>query len=145
MVRDIAEILAPQAAELAPRLAGRLAARPVFHPPCTLQHWQGLRPLVERLLSDLGFALQPFADSHLCCGSAGTYSVLQPEIAGELRERKLAELDKASPDLILSANVGCLAHLQAGTPTPVMHWIEAVDAALRMPDGAGLPGTRVSG
>ncbi|MPS29990.1 MAG: glycolate oxidase subunit GlcF [Alcaligenaceae bacterium] len=145
MVRDIAEILAPQAAELAPRLAGRLAARPVFHPPCTLQHWQGLRPLVERLLSDLGFALQPFADSHLCCGSAGTYSVLQPEIAGELRERKLAELDKASPDLILSANVGCLAHLQAGTPTPVMHWIEAVDAALCMPDGAGLPGKRVSG
>jgi len=88
------------------------------------------RPLVERLLTDLGFALQPFSESHLCCGSAGTYSVLQPEIAGELRDRKLAELDKADPDLILSANVGCLAHLQGGTATPVMHWIVAVDAAL---------------
>ncbi|WP_132979187.1 glycolate oxidase subunit GlcF [Pigmentiphaga sp. D-2] len=137
MVRDIAEVLAPHAGELAPRLAGRLAARPVFHPPCTLQHWQGLRPLVERLLADLGFALQPFSESHLCCGSAGTYSVLQPEIAGELRDRKLAELGRAGPDLILSANIGCLAHLQAGTNTPVVHWIEAVDAALA--------GKRVSG
>jgi len=131
LVRDVAEILAPHAGELAPRLAGRLPARPAFHPPCTLQHWQGLRPLTENLLAKLGFALQPFADSHLCCGSAGTYSVLQPEIAGELRDRKLEAIRKTEPDVILSANIGCLAHLQGGTDTPVLHWIEAVDAALQ--------------
>ncbi|VCU68591.1 Lactate utilization protein A [Pigmentiphaga humi] len=131
LVRDVAQVLAPHAAQLAPMLAGRLPARTVFHPPCTLQHWQGLRPAVEGLLASLGFALQPFSDSHLCCGSAGTYSVLQPAISGELRDRKLGAIAQADPELILSANIGCLAHLESGTATPVMHWIEAVDRALR--------------
>ncbi len=130
LVRDVAEILAPQALALGKRLQGKLPSRTAFHPPCTLQHWQNLRPLTEAMLRDLGFDLQPFADSHLCCGSAGAYSVLQPRISGELRQRKLAALEQARPDVILSSNMACMAHLQGGTATPVQHWIEIVDQAL---------------
>jgi len=128
---DVAELLAPHAAELRARIGGRLPAPAAFHPPCTLQHWQGLRPVTETLLADLGFQLQPFAESHLCCGSAGAYSVLNPEISLSLRERKLAAIEPGRPALILSSNVGCIAHLQGGTQIPVRHWIEAVDQALR--------------
>lgn len=129
LVKDVAEIVAPHAELLRARLpAGTRAA---FHPPCTLQHWQGLRPLSEQLLVDLGFELQPFADKHLCCGSAGAYSVLNPEIALELRDRKLGAIAAASPDVILSANMGCIGHLQSGTETPVRHWVEVVDEQLR--------------
>jgi len=131
-VMDVAELLAPLAGELRERLAGAgLPARAAFHPPCTLQHWQGLRPLTEKLLADLGFALQPFADTHLCCGSAGAYSVLNPEIAGELRNRKLAAIEPTGAEVVLSSNIGCIGHLQSGTDKPVRHWIEAVDAALQ--------------
>ncbi|MGB3432462.1 glycolate oxidase subunit GlcF [Achromobacter sp.] len=133
LVKDVAEIVAPHAAQLRSRLpAGTRAA---FHPPCTLQHWQGLRPLSEQLLADLGFALQPFADTHLCCGSAGAYSVLNPEIALELRDRKLGAIAAGGPDVILSANIGCIGHLQSGTDTPVRHWVEVVDEQLRQPVG----------
>lgn len=129
LVKDVAEIVAPHAGLLRSRLpAGTRAA---FHPPCTLQHWQGLRPLSEQLLADLGFDLQPFADKHLCCGSAGAYSVLNPDIALELRDRKLGAIGAASPDVILSANIGCISHLQSGTETPVRHWVEVVDEQLR--------------
>ncbi|CAB3879900.1 glycolate oxidase subunit GlcF [Achromobacter mucicolens] len=129
LVKDVAEIVAPHAGLLRARLpAGMRAA---FHPPCTLQHWQGLRPLSEQLLADLGFELQPFADKHLCCGSAGAYSVLNPDIALELRDRKLGAIAAASPDVILSANIGCIGHLQSGTDTPVRHWVEVVDEQLR--------------
>jgi len=129
LVKDVAEIVAPHAELLRSRLpAGTRAA---FHPPCTLQHWQGLRPLSEQLLVDLGFELQPFADKHLCCGSAGAYSVLNPDIALELRDRKLGAIAVGSPDVILSANIGCIGHLQSGTDTPVRHWVEAVDEQLR--------------
>ncbi|MNT30630.1 Lactate utilization protein A [compost metagenome] len=129
LVKDVAEIVAPHAELLRSRLpAGTRAA---FHPPCTLQHWQGLRPLSEQLLVDLGFDLQPFADKHLCCGSAGAYSVLNPDIALELRDRKLGAIAVGSPDVILSANIGCIGHLQSGTDTPVRHWVEVVDEQLR--------------
>jgi glycolate oxidase iron-sulfur subunit len=109
------------------------AARPdvVFHPPCTLQHGQQVRGAVESLLGSLGVNLLPFAESHLCCGSAGTYSVTQPELSRALRDRKLAHLQARAPQLILSANIGCLTHLQSGTATPVRHWIEWLDQALR--------------
>jgi glycolate oxidase iron-sulfur subunit len=103
----------------------------VFHPPCTLQHWQGLRPASEQLLAALGLTLQPFTETHLCCGSAGAYSVLQPEISTALRDRKLDHINAAKPDMMLSSNIGCIGHLQSGTDTPVRHWIEAVDAALK--------------
>jgi glycolate oxidase iron-sulfur subunit len=126
--RDIAEMVAPHAARLTTKLsAGNEIA---FHPPCTLQHWQGLRPLTEKLLVDLGFRLQRFADSHLCCGSAGTYSILKPEIANPLRDRKITAIEAAGPEAILSSNIGCITHLQSGTALPVRHWIEAVDQRL---------------
>ena len=93
----------------------------------------GPAALVEQLLADLGFELQPFADKHLCCGSAGAYSVLNPDIALELRDRKLSAIAAGGPDVILSANIGCIGHLQSGTDTPVRHWVEVVDELLRQP------------
>ncbi|MBL6751423.1 MAG: glycolate oxidase subunit GlcF [Nevskia sp.] len=105
-------------------------ARIAFHPPCTLQHGQKLGGRVEALLRRFGAELLPVADAHLCCGSAGTYSVLQASAAATLRDRKLAELTRAAPEAILSANIGCLTHLQSGTPVPVRHWIEWVDQRL---------------
>ena len=130
-VRDVAQVVAPHAQALVQHInASKLPERPVFHPPCTLQHWQGLRPESEQLLTTLGLSLQPFMDAHLCCGSAGAYSVLQPEISTALRDRKLDHLNAANPDMMLSSNIGCIGHLQSGTSTPVRHWIEAVDAAL---------------
>ena len=136
LTRDLAEWLPEQLAAAAPALRDKLAARGaprvVFHPPCTLQHGQQIRGAVEKLLASLGVPPLPVADVHLCCGSAGTYSVLQPELSKQLRERKLANLQAGKPDLILSANIGCLAHLQAGTGTPVRHWIEWLDEAMAL-------------
>jgi glycolate oxidase iron-sulfur subunit len=109
------------------------AATLVFHPPCTLQHGQQLRGGVERILRAFDFDVRLAAgESHLCCGSAGTYSVLQPILATALRDRKLAALDAAAPAprAIVSANIGCIAHLQSGTATPVKHWVELVDERL---------------
>ncbi len=115
-----------------PGLLRRLPTRDVvFHPPCTLQHGQQVRGEVEAFLGGLGVLVQPVADAHLCCGSAGTYSVLQPVLSKSLRERKLANLQAGGPAMILSANIGCIGHLQAGTGTPVRHWVEWLDEALR--------------
>ncbi|HSI54560.1 MAG: glycolate oxidase subunit GlcF [Ramlibacter sp.] len=127
---DLSELLP----ELATALQGKVKPAPgllAFHPPCTLQHGQQLRGGVEKHLGALGFTvrLAP-VDSHLCCGSAGTYSVLQPEIAQELRNRKLGHLGQLQPHTIVSANIGCITHLQSGTVTPVRHWVEILDAAL---------------
>jgi glycolate oxidase iron-sulfur subunit len=130
LVRDIAEIVAPHAEQLRRRIKRALPQRAAFHPPCTLQHWQRLRPVTEKLLADLGFPLLPFAESHLCCGSSGAYSVLHPEMAKTLRDRKLGAIGEAQPDMILSSNIGCLTHLQSGTSIPVRHWVEALDSAL---------------
>lgn len=131
-VLDISQIIAPHTAELR-AMMGQMPARPAFHPPCTLQHWQGLRGLNERVLTELGFELQAFSESHLCCGAAGTYSITQPELSRALRDRKLAAIQEAAPDAIVSSNIGCITHLQSGTDTPVRHWIEVVDQALHTP------------
>ncbi|WP_298015546.1 glycolate oxidase subunit GlcF [uncultured Castellaniella sp.] len=128
-VKDIAEFLAPMAADVRAKMR-RAPGRSAFHPPCTLQHWQGLRPLTERLLADLGFDLQAFGESHLCCGSAGTYSITQPALSKSLRDRKLQAIQETLPDTIVSSNIGCICHLQSGTDTPVRHWIETVDEAM---------------
>ncbi len=106
---------------------GDLRPTVAFHSPCTLQH--GLKSVgeVESLLREIGFELTVVADSHLCCGSAGTYSILQPELSEKLREKKVSNLQAGQPDLVATANIGCLAHLQKGTHLPVMHWIELVD------------------
>jgi glycolate oxidase iron-sulfur subunit len=132
LARDLTELL-PQISEgLAKRFAGRKSSGVVaFHPPCTLQHGQQLRGLVERHMGALGFDVQVAAnESHLCCGSAGTYSVLQPEISLQLRDRKLGHLQALAPETIVSANIGCITHLQGGCSTPVRHWIEVLDEAL---------------
>lgn len=130
-IKDIAEYLAPMTTKLIDKI-GPIDGRYAFHPPCTLQHWQGLRVTTERLLTDLGFDLQHFDDSHLCCGSAGTYSVTQPKLSLELRNRKLKHIEESMPDTIISANIGCICHLEGGTQKPVRHWIEAVDEALNV-------------
>ncbi|MDQ6629773.1 MAG: heterodisulfide reductase-related iron-sulfur binding cluster, partial [Pseudomonadota bacterium] len=107
------------------------AMRLAYHPPCTLQHGQQLRGGVETHLRELGFDIRVSAnESHLCCGSAGTYSVLHPELALPLRDRKLGHLAALEPEVIVSANIGCIQHLQSGTPTPVRHWVEILDEAL---------------
>jgi glycolate oxidase iron-sulfur subunit len=130
LTKDISEILPAFEEELAARLNGKLSKRVAYHPPCTLQHGQQIRGKVEGLLRAIGVDVQLCADSHLCCGSAGTYSVLQPEMAYQLRDNKLQNLQATRPDMIVSANVGCQTHLQSGTDTPVGHWIELVDQAL---------------
>lgn len=126
--RDIAEILETE--DLSP-LNGQLdTSRPVaFHAPCTLQHGQRLPGIVERLLEKLGFTLTPVQDAHLCCGSAGTYSILQPKLSNELARRKAAALENGKPELIATANIGCLKHLQGNTELPVIHWIELLHKA----------------
>ncbi|HKS58890.1 MAG TPA: glycolate oxidase subunit GlcF [Steroidobacteraceae bacterium] len=129
LARDLAEILPAHVGRLAQQTARR-EERVVFHPPCTLQHAQKIRGSVEQILEALGAVVLPIAESHLCCGSAGTYSILQPAIAEELRDRKLAALQVPRPDVILSANVGCIVHLAGAAEIPVRHWIEWVAARL---------------
>jgi glycolate oxidase iron-sulfur subunit len=102
----------------------------VYHPPCTQQHGMQIRGQVEALLKALGAEVAPVADSHLCCGSAGTYSVLQPTLSKALLARKVSALSAPSPDMVLSANVGCIGHLAGGTDIPVRHWLEWLDARL---------------
>jgi len=131
LARDLSELLPAMAPALKERLRTKPAARAAFHAPCTLQHGQRVRGVVETQLRALGFEISaPGEESHLCCGSAGAYSVLQPQIATQLRDRKLLHLAKLEPELILSANVGCIQHLQSGTSTKVLHWIEMLDQAL---------------
>jgi glycolate oxidase iron-sulfur subunit len=134
--RDISEILVAERTALAPLSTPHspLSAKKVaYHPPCTLQHGQKLTGGVEALLTDAGFELTPVAEKHLCCGSAGTYSILQPEIADQLKTRKLGNLQAAQPALIATANIGCLTHLQSGSSIPVRHWVELLDEVLAGP------------
>jgi glycolate oxidase iron-sulfur subunit len=132
LARDPVEVIADEWKRFAPKVAmDHGPQRVAFHSPCTLQHGQQLAGRVEEILHAVGLELTDVADSHLCCGSAGTYSLLQPELSGRLRSAKLAALEAGEPDLILTANIGCLAHLAAGTERPVRHWIELFDARLR--------------
>jgi glycolate oxidase iron-sulfur subunit len=134
LTKDLSEWLP----ELADKLKGKVSVKTsgnmgqvAFHPPCTLQHGQQLRGGVEKHLNELGFQVRVSTnESHLCCGSAGTYSVLNPDIAYTLRDRKLGNLQEMQPDVIVSANIGCITHLQSGTTTPVKHWVEVLDEAL---------------
>ena len=130
MTRDLSEVLAPLQERLAALATKREAGRIAYHPPCTLQHGQQIRGLVEGVLRAAGVDVVLCQDNHLCCGAAGTYSVLHPEIAQALRERKLASLLATGATAIVSANVGCQGHLQGGTDMPVTHWIELLDRTL---------------
>ena len=131
LTRDLSELLPDLVPLLQPRLGPLRSTRLAFHPPCSLQHGQQLRGGVESGMKALGFDVKLATnDAHLCCGSAGTYSVLQPKLAHELRDRKLGNLEPLQAQVIVSANIGCIQHLQSGTTTPVRHWVEVLDDAL---------------
>jgi glycolate oxidase iron-sulfur subunit len=130
LTRDLSEILPDFEAQLQQKLAGKIKQRVAYHPPCTLQHGQQIRGKVEGVLRAAGVDVKLCGDSHICCGSAGTYSVLQPELALQLRDQKLQRLAATNAEVIVSANIGCLTHLQSGTETPVRHWIELIDDAI---------------
>lgn len=127
LARDLAEVLGDFEPELAALARRRGIHTVAFHPPCTLQHGLQIRGQVERLLGLLGLEVRLPVDSHLCCGSAGTYSILQPELSYTLRDRKVDSLSALEPQMVVSANVGCIAHLQSGTTMPVAHWVELVE------------------
>ena len=135
LTRDLSELLPALVPVLKPKVAARLSAKVgqvAFHPPCTLQHGQQLKGGVERHMAELGFSIQTArCEPHLCCGSAGTYSVLNPTIAYQLRDRKLGHRAELQPQVIASANIGCITHLQSGTSTPVRHWVEVLDDVLQ--------------
>jgi glycolate oxidase iron-sulfur subunit len=122
LTKDLCEVL-PEPGIVKRNKPGRVA----FQSPCSLQHGQQIQGKVEAVLLKAGYELAPVADGHLCCGSAGTYSILQPELSGKLRERKLAALAASGAETIATANIGCLSQLQSGTRTPVRHWIQLLD------------------
>ena len=122
--KEILKALPPFASPLSPH------RKVAFHPPCSLQHGLKMKGQVETLLTNLGFHLTAVPDAHLCCGSAGTYSILQPDLSQQLLKNKINALTAGAPAVIVTANIGCQAHLQSATGLPVMHWIEALDARL---------------
>jgi glycolate oxidase iron-sulfur subunit len=125
LAKDLSEVVPFEAIP-----AGVARARVAFQSPCSLQHGQQLRGTVEARLARAGFDLAPVRDGHLCCGSAGSYSLLQPGIAQDLRARKIGSLEEGGADCIVTANIGCLAHLQPAASVPVRHWIELLDEVL---------------
>ncbi len=127
MSKDLSELLERE--DLAPLGIGvpKAGRRIAFHAPCSLQHGQKLVGRVESILEAAGFSLTPVGDAHLCCGSAGTYSVLEPGLSGRLLEDKLANLSQGQPELIATANIGCLLHLSTRADRPVRHWIQLLD------------------
>ncbi|MDE2176301.1 MAG: glycolate oxidase subunit GlcF [Betaproteobacteria bacterium] len=130
LCQDISEYLPQFAASLKTLLKNKPVDHLAYHPPCTLQHAQQVRGGAEALLRELGFEVKLPLESHLCCGSAGTYSVLQPELSKDLRNRKLQHLAETAPQRIVSSNIGCIQHLQSGTTILVQHWVELLDEAL---------------
>jgi len=132
--KDLSELLGAESERLVPLLEAASKNKPrrkiAFHSPCSLQHAQQIRGLAEKLLTAAGFDLTFVPDAHLCCGSAGTYSLLQPELSQQLLANKVKALEGGAPAGVATANIGCLTHIQSGTQTPVRHWIEWVDEVL---------------
>ncbi len=134
LARDPIEIVTAEWRKIAPLVAmDQGPQRIAFHPPCTLTHGMKIHGQVEEILQALGHSLLPVADAHTCCGSAGTYSILQPKLAGELKANKLRSLEASRPNVIATANIGCMTHLESGTRTPVRHWIELLDNRMMNP------------
>jgi len=137
LAKDIVEVVFAEVDQLKrfrhPPSAIRPGQRVAFHSPCSLQHGLKLQGRVEKFLTDMGYELTPVPDAHLCCGSAGTYSILQPALSRQLQANKIAALESGKPSAILTANVGCQSHLQSATGLPVRHWIEAIDDLLSPP------------
>ncbi|MBA2492490.1 MAG: glycolate oxidase subunit GlcF [Gammaproteobacteria bacterium] len=121
LTKDVSEVLRDEDTS---RLRSQKPRKVAFHPPCTLQHGQQIQGVVENILSELNFDLTPVPDNHLCCGSAGTYSILQRDLSQQLLTNKLDNLQKNEPELIATANIGCLAHMQTRALVPVVHWVE---------------------
>jgi glycolate oxidase iron-sulfur subunit len=139
LTKDAAEILAEEADALESVLREAPPAQPkrvAFHSPCTLQHGQKITGVVERLLRVAGYELTYVPDGHLCCGSAGTYSILQSELSQRLLANKVGALESGGPELIATANIGCLSHIQSGTQTPVRHWVELIAERLEGSSGS---------
>ena len=132
LARDISEIIAAEFSREAFAETGG-GTRIAFHSPCTLQHGQRITGKVENILTRLGFKLTAVSNSHLCCGSAGTYSILEPTLSSALRDNKLATLQADRPDMIATANIGCLMHMAAYADVPVKHWIEILEPLIREP------------
>jgi glycolate oxidase iron-sulfur subunit len=132
IAKDVSEVVAAEKSALANAFAGRKprGEKLAFHSPCSLQHGLKVRGVVEAILRDAGFELTAVPDAHLCCGSAGTYSILQPELSKRLLGNKVAALESGAPEVIATANIGCLTHIASGTTRPVRHWIEILDARL---------------
>ena len=131
LARDVSAVLEPHAARIAELAARSAPERVAFHAPCSLQHGLKSRGVVESLLKAAGATLAPVRDGHLCCGSAGTYSVLQPKISGQLRDARVAALQEGEPNRILSANIGCLLQLGSAARVPVLHWIQWLEQRLK--------------
>ena len=128
MTRDISEVIGAEIEAIRGRLAAAKTAEKIaFHSPCSLQHGQKVNGVVESILRDAGFALTAVPDAHLCCGSAGTYSILKPGISRQLLRNKVRALQSGKPERIATANIGCLAHIESGAAKPVRHWIELLD------------------
>lgn len=132
LARDVGQVVAAEREALARLLAGKApAGGPIaYHAPCSLQHGLKQKGIVESVLRDAGFALTAVPDAHLCCGSAGTYSLLQPELSGRLLENKVKALESGAPSAICTSNIGCLLHIESGAAKPVRHWIELLDRRL---------------
>jgi len=127
LAKDVSQVVAAEGAALERLAKGGAARRVAFHSPCSLQHGLKIRGVVEPILAAAGFTLTAVPDPHLCCGSAGTYSITQPELSQRLLADKVRALESGGPEVVATANIGCLAHIGSGTGVPVRHWIELLD------------------
>jgi len=127
LARDISEVVFAEKAAIAALERPGGPAKVAFHSPCSLQHGLQIRGVVEEILTQAGFTLTAVPDAHLCCGSAGTYSILQPTISSRLLEDKVEALESGEPELIATANIGCLSHIASQASRPVRHWVELLE------------------
>ena len=125
LAKDISEILRDE--DVSKIVSVEADIKVAFHSPCTLQHGQKLNGVVENILSSAGFTLIEVQDPHLCCGSAGTYSILQAKLSQQLLDNKLSALQSGQPDIIATANIGCQMHMASKAQVPVKHWLEVLD------------------
>jgi len=144
LTRDLSEVVLAERQTLGEALRARgqsakSGPKVAFQSPCTLQHALKIRGPVESLLEEAGFSLTYVPDSHLCCGSAGTYSILQPELSARLLSAKVATLEQGQPAVIATANIGCHTHIRSGTALPVHHWVELIAERLEAPAAAASP------
>jgi glycolate oxidase iron-sulfur subunit len=130
LTKDLSEVLAAEADRLVPLMGAGQRPKVAFHPPCTLQHWQPLKGVTESVLAKLGYELAPVPDVHMCCGSAGTYALFQPDLSERLKKNRVTALQSGLPEVVLTANVGCQTHLATAASVPVLHWIVDLEGRL---------------